>query len=269
VNTVSFSAPPSSELPRREQRDARDREEKRVLGDRLDRAVPSLRMGYQPIVRVSTKEIIAYEALVRPQDPELGTPALLLDAAEKTDRLAEVGRAIRASVSRTLWTSGRRVHVFVNLHARDLFDDSLFEESAPLSAFAGQVTLEITERASLRDVPDLRARIDLLQSLGFRIALDDLGAGYAGLSLLAQLHPDVVKLDMSFTRGIETDSIKQKLVRSMRQLCEELGTTFVVEGVETRAELAQLTGLGCDVFQGELFGMAGEPFLEVDWKKTA
>jgi len=244
---------------------ATEREAKRELGEQLDRAVPNLLMAYQPIVRASAREIVAYEALVRPQGPDLDNPGLLFDAAERTERLQEVGRAIRSSVARTLWTADRRVQVYVNLHPRDLFDDSLFEESAPLSAFAGQVTLEITERASLREVSDLRARIDILQSLGFRIAIDDLGAGYSGLSSLTELRPDVVKLDMSFTRGIEDDSTKQTLVRSVRQLCAEIGTMLVIEGVETKAELARLRELGCDVFQGRLFGMADAPFRQVDW----
>ena len=130
---------------------------------------------------------------------------------------------------------------------------------------APQVTFELTERASLHDVPDLRARIDVLQSLGFRIAIDDLGAGYADLSSFTELRPDVVKLDMSFTRGIVTDTTKQTLVRTMRNLCEEIGTTFVVEGVETSEELERLYELGCDVFQGRFFAMPDTTFPAIEW----
>jgi EAL domain-containing protein (putative c-di-GMP-specific phosphodiesterase class I)/ActR/RegA family two-component response regulator len=244
---------------------ATEREARRELGEQLDRAVPSIRMAFQPIVRLSTRETLAYEALVRPQIDELSSPLKLFHAAERTERLHEVGRAIRASVARSLWTAERRVQVYVNLHPRDLFDDSLFEESAPLSAFAPQVTFELTERESLHDVTDLRARIDVLQSLGFRIAIDDLGAGYADLSSLTELRPDVVKLDMSFTRGIAADATKQMLVRSMRSLCDEIGTTFVIEGVETTEELERLHELGCDVFQGRLFAVPEAAFPAVEW----
>jgi EAL domain-containing protein (putative c-di-GMP-specific phosphodiesterase class I) len=94
-----------------------------------------------------------------------------------------------------------------------------------------------------------------LRNLGFRIAVDDLGAGYAGLSSFSQLEPDFVKLDMSLVRGIDASSSKSSLVRSMVHVCtQELGMRVVCEGVETKAERDTLEGLGADLLQGYLFG---------------
>lgn len=269
--------------------------------DHVGRALTRFEMAYQPIVRYSTREVVAYEALVRPQDPVLGSPDKLFRAAELADRLADVGRAIRASVARTLAAPGahraveparfrgqRRAKVsleppspgpwgtitippaetpalFVNLHPKDLADDALFDASAPLSRYASRVTLEVTERASIEEVPDWQRRIEALRELGFKIALDDLGAGYAGLSAFLELHPDVVKLEMAFARGIAHDTTKQRLVESLAQLCAQTKTMLVIEGIETREQLDAFRELGCDVFQGWLFARPGPAFPAVGW----
>ena len=143
--------------------------------------------------------------------------------------------------------------LFVNLHPRDLLDPQLFSRGAPLSAIADRVVLEITERASLDDIFDTRARVAELRTLGYQIALDDLGAGYAGLNSFAQLEPDFVKLDMALIRGVAHEPTKQKLIRSMRLLCGEMGIGVISEGIETAEERDALLGLGCDLMQGYLF----------------
>ena len=125
--------------------------------------------------------------------------------------------------------------------------------------------LEVTERASLLKMGDVRARVAELRALGFRIAIDDLGAGYAGLSSFAALEPEVVKLDMSLVRDVDRTLTKQKLVRSMTSLCKELGIAVVAEGVETVGELECLLDLGCDLFQGYLIGRPSKPFVQPVW----
>jgi EAL domain-containing protein (putative c-di-GMP-specific phosphodiesterase class I) len=134
-----------------------------------------------------------------------------------------------------------------------------------LSRIAPHVVLEITERAPIDEVRDAPAKIAALRELGFRIAIDDLGAGYAGLSSFAQLQPDVVKLDMSLVRGIDRDSTKQRLVRSMLSVCADLGMEAVVEGVETVAERDMLLSLGADLLQGFLLAKPSRPFPGVAW----
>jgi EAL domain-containing protein (putative c-di-GMP-specific phosphodiesterase class I) len=151
--------------------------------------------------------------------------------------------------------------IFSNLHALDLTDDDLFDTSTAFSANAGSVILEITERCSLHRIADVRARIGRLRQLGFRIAVDDLGAGYAGLSSFSQLEPDIAKLDMSLVRGIDTSSRKASLVRAMIAVCrQELDTLVVCEGVETTAERDTLVGLGAQLLQGYLFARPERSF---------
>jgi EAL domain-containing protein (putative c-di-GMP-specific phosphodiesterase class I) len=217
-------------------------------------------MAYQPIVSWSGRSVYAYEALVRTDHPTLGRPDELFRAAEDLGRTLEVGRTIRASVAATLIESPEDVCVFVNLHPTDLNDDELFSPVAPLSGFAGRVVLEVSERASLERIPDIRGRVEALRRLGYRVALDDFGAGYAGLSTLRALQPEIVKLDMSLVRDIHLDGVKQTLVSSMVSLCRQLGMTVVAEGVENAAEREGLVEQGADIFQGFHFGRPGPAF---------
>jgi EAL domain-containing protein (putative c-di-GMP-specific phosphodiesterase class I) len=114
-------------------------------------------------------------------------------------------------------------------------------------------------------VKDLRARIATLREMGFRIAVDDLGAGYAGLTSFALLEPEIVKLDMSLVRDVHLNSTKQKLVRSMTALARDMGMMVVGEGVETMEERQALEALGCDLLQGYLFAKPSKPFPTVTW----
>jgi EAL domain-containing protein (putative c-di-GMP-specific phosphodiesterase class I) len=104
-----------------------------------------------------------------------------------------------------------------------------------------------------------------LRAVGFRIAIDDLGAGYAGLTSFALLEPEIVKIDMTLTRGIDQSPVKQKLVRSMSTLCREMGMTIVTEGVETRDERDTLLAIGCDLLQGYLFARPAKGFPKPAW----
>ena len=225
------------------------------LDGRFSAAIDSLWIAYQPIVRWPAQEVYGYEALVRSADPELPMPGLLFDAAERLGRVQELGMRIRDAVSQTISGAPAGALIFTNLHALDLTHEGLYALEAPLTLHAERVVLEVTERSSLQRIEDLRERMRRLRNLGFRIAVDDLGAGYAGLSSFSQLEPDFVKLDMSLVRGIAASSSKSSLVRSMVHVCtQELGMRVVCEGVETKAERDALEGLGADLLQGYLFG---------------
>jgi len=201
---------------------------------------------------------------LRSAEPKLGNPGLLLVAAETLGRLPDLGRTIRKAVA-GIAAEAKDFKLFVNLHTLDLKDETLFSADAPLSAFARNIVLEITERASLDNIADLQTRLKILRDMGYHIALDDLGAGYAGLTSLAQLQPEVVKIDMSLVRDVDKSATKQKLVGSMATLSKEMGMLVVVEGVETVGERDVLVGLGCDLFQGYLFAKPGRPFPSVAW----
>ena len=242
----------------------------KFVGDRaglethFSRALEEIWMAYQPIVLWSEKKVYAYEALLRSGEPTLGNPGVLLSAAEKLGRLHDLGRAIRKAVAGVA-AEMTACKLFVNLHTLDLNDEGLFSSDAPLSKFAKNVVLEITERASLDDIGDVQTRLKTLREMGYHIALDDLGAGYAGLTSLAQLQPEVVKLDMSLVRDVDKNVTKQKLVGTMANLSKEMGMLVVVEGVETIGERDALVSLGCDLFQGYLFAKPARPFPSVAW----
>ncbi len=112
----------------------------------------------------------------------------------------------------------------------------------------------ITERTALEEVSDIASRVARLREMGYRLAVDDLGAGYAGLASFARIEPDVVKLDMSLVRGVDGSPLKQSVVRSVVGLAEDLGIEVISEGIEVVAERDTLADLGCRLFQGYLFG---------------
>lgn len=233
------------------------------LVTRFERALESLWAAYQPIVSVREKKIFGYEALLRSTEPSLPNPGAVVDAAERLGRLETLGRRMRRKAAEPVAANPRASSLFVNLHTADLLDPDLLSPDAPLSAIAHRVVLEITERASLDRVKDLRGRIAALREMGFRIAVDDLGAGYAGLTSFALLEPEIVKLDMTLVRDIHKSATKQKLVASMADLCRDMGMMVVGEGVENVDERDALVGLGCDLLQGYFFAKPGKPFPEV------
>ena len=230
------------------------------LEARYASAVDKLWVAAQPIVSWSGRRIFAYETLLRTDEPTLRSPLDFFDAAERLGRAAELGRIIRGHVANLMREAPKNAHIFVNLHPADLEDDELYADGGALTPFAGQVVLEITERAALDQIHELGSRVTRLRTLGYRIAIDDLGAGYAGLTSFAQLEPEVVKVDMSLVRGIDGSAVKQKLVRSIIALCTELGIQLVAEGIETPAERDTLVTLGGDLCQGYLFAKPGRGF---------
>jgi EAL domain-containing protein (putative c-di-GMP-specific phosphodiesterase class I)/CheY-like chemotaxis protein len=235
----------------------------------FDRTLESLWVAFQPIVQVGSRSVYAYESLLRSSEPALPHPGAVLDAAERLGRLDQLGRVIRAKAAGHVAQAPDVPRLFVNLHVRDLLDPDLLDPEAALTKLAHRVVLEITERSSLEDVRDARKRVAALRELGFKIAVDDMGAGYAGLSSFALLEPDVVKLDMSLIRDIHESSTKQRVVRSMTELSRGLGIEVVAEGVETVNERDTLLELGCDILQGYLFAKPAKPFPVVNWGDLA
>ena len=223
------------------------------LETRFQSARDKLWMAMQPIVSWSRRTVLAYEALARTDEPTLRSPADLFDAAERLGQTRDLGRAIRASVAALIPEAPEASPVFVNLHPTDLEDPELLSKDSPLARFAPRVVLEITERAALEQVNGLRERVSALRQLGYQIAIDDLGAGYAGLSSLAAIEPDVVKADMSLVRGIEESAVKKKLLGAIVTLCGDLRIQLVVEGIETATERDHVNHLGADAMQGYLF----------------
>lgn len=235
--------------------------ERARLSDDLSLAMEGMWMAFQPIVHGSGRGLYGYEALVRSAHSPLARPEEILKAAEQLGRLGELGQAIHARVARAARGAPEGAAILVNLHPWDLRSESLLAPGSPLADIADRVVLEITERASLENVSELRPRIDALRRQGFRIAVDDLGAGYAGLTCVADLAPDIVKIDMSLVRGVDGDPTRRRLVRAITDLSAELGIRTVAEGVETVAERDVLAEMGCDLMQGFLFARPAPGFV--------
>lgn len=237
------------------------------LGDRaslevgFERALGRIWMAFQPIVRSHNGAVFGYEALLRSDEPSLPTPNALFDAAERLGRVHELSRLARSQIARRLKDAPPGTVVFVNLHTLDLGDDALYSRSEPLSAVADRVVLEITERANFDAVVDVPQRVARLRELGYRIAVDDLGAGYAGLTAFAQLVPEVVKIDMSLVRDVSWDLVRQRLVGAVIEASRSLRMLTVAEGVESAEERDTLTALGVELQQGFLFAKPSPDFV--------
>jgi EAL domain-containing protein (putative c-di-GMP-specific phosphodiesterase class I)/CheY-like chemotaxis protein len=230
------------------------------LEGRFQRAIEQLLLVFQPVVHWRERRVVGYEALLRSEEPDLDTPALLLDAAARLGRGRELSRLIRAEVARRAPEAPAGAQLFVNLLAADLLDEQLCSPRAPLSALAGRVVLELSERASFDELLGAAERVAALRKLGFRIALDDVGAGYAGLTALTQLRPDYVKIDYGLISSLERNPLKQSIVGTIGKLGRELGLLVVAEGIETAEERDSAADLGCDHQQGFLFGRPAQDF---------
>lgn len=224
------------------------------LDEQLDEALDRLWVALQPITDAHGAGIVAFEALMRSEHEALRTPPAVLDAAARLGRQFDVDRTVRSRVAAHLPLLPDDVRVFVNLMPESIGDPLLTSDADPLAPWSHRLVWEITERAGLEGIPNLDDRLVALRSRGARIALDDLGAGYAGLNSFAELSPDIVKFDMELVRDIDRSPTRSKLVGSMVRLCRDLDIRTVAEGIETEAERETVVALGCDLLQGYLLG---------------
>ena len=229
------------------------------LEARFASAVEKLWVAAQPIVSWSGRSIFAYETLLRTDEPTLRSPLRLLRRRRAAGAAAELGRHHPRATWRPLIARTRPSgHVFVNLHPADLEDPELYADDGALTPYAEQVVLEITERAALDGIHELGEPRDPAARRSATASPSTTSApATPGSTSFAQLEPEVVKVDMSLVRGIDTSPVKQKLVRSIIALCTELGIQLVAEGIETTAERDALIDLGGDLCQGYLFARAG------------
>ena len=230
----------------------------------FDRAMASVYLTYQPIIRTRNGTVFGWEALLRTREPAVDGPLAFIALAEGLGRVRELSRSVRSQVCRAAKHARGRVF-FVNLHPDDLLDDDLFDPAARLSLLASDIILEITERSPLDAIPDVKDRIRRLRALGFRIAIDDLGSGFSGLTSIAILQPEFVKLDRSLLSGMDGEPTKRRLVGSITSLSRDMGISVVAEGVETDAERHAAADLGCDLMQGFFFRRPEELRSEEDF----
>jgi EAL domain-containing protein (putative c-di-GMP-specific phosphodiesterase class I) len=225
-------------------------------------------MHYQPIVDITTTEVVGFEALMRWWHPERGwvPPNVFIPLAEMNELILDLGAfALREAVSAaSSWectgTQTRRPYVTVNLSAHQFHDSSLvsmIEEVLTQSGLTPErLIIEITESVALLDVAETLAMIEDLSRLGVGIALDDFGTGYTSLSYLALLHPRIIKIDQSFVSPTQESVRNDTLLETIISLGNKLEVTLLAEGIETPAQLERLRHLCCELGQGYLFSPA-------------
>lgn len=237
----------------------------RHVVEQLEAALEQASIVLQPIVDANGR-LFAHECLLRTDHEVLSNPTQLLDAAVRLARQGDVDRRVRRHAAEVLSTSDVGAALFVNLVPDSLLDPLLHSDDDPLAPWAHRVVLEVTERVDLDTIPGVDEAVGRLRARGFRIALDDLGSGFSGLTSFARLQPDVVKFDMALVRGVHGNTTRGGLIRSMTRLCRDMGILTVAEGVEEREELDEVLRLGCDLIQGYLIGRpASAPSTSVDW----
>ncbi len=234
-----------------------------------------LAMHYQPIVRLSTNEVVGFEALMRWHHAERGwvPPAEFIPLAEESELIVDLGAfALHESiVAAGAWgRSNGSLHepyVTVNLSARQFHDPGLIDrvkqELDACALPADRLIIEITEGVALGEgrIADTLKVIRQLTAVGIGVALDDFGTGYSSLSYLSDLDPLVIKIDQRFVRPQEQTRHSDKLLEAIVSLGHTLGMTTLAEGIETSDQLEQLRELHCSLGQGFLFSPA-VPFAE-------
>jgi EAL domain-containing protein (putative c-di-GMP-specific phosphodiesterase class I) len=254
-----------AEVRRRAHEVTRREDAESDLSHRFESALSGLYMVFHPVVHWSEREVFGFEALMRTTERSLGNPLELLHVAERLGRVHELGRTVRRLCALAAAEAPESTVLLVNLHPFDLTDPELLAKSSPLSRLAERVVIEITERAQLESVPDAESRIAALREIGFRVAIDDIGAGYSGLNTFALLRPDFVKVDMALVRQIDQSPVKRRLTTLLVQLCTDLGIGVIAEGVETAQERDTLLEIGCDLLQGYLFARPAAPMPAPTW----
>ena len=218
---------------------------------------------FQPLVALNDQRIVGAEALVRWDYPEHGilSPAQFIELAEDNGAILSIGEAVLEQACRRAkgWRDalGVKLDISVNLSARQFQQAGLEDQIARVLHATGidpsQVCLEITESLAMDDVELTSDVLTKLHGLGIRLAIDDFGTGHSSLGYLARFPIDIIKVDQSFVRDINEDPVKSAIVSAVVALSLAIGSTTVVEGVETLPELEQLQALGCDLAQGFYF----------------
>ena len=218
-------------------------------------------MAFQPIVDVETGAVFAHEALVR--GPEGQGAASILEVVDDRSRYAFDQqcrvRAIQLAAKLDLPRDGARLSI--NFLPNAVYEPraciQLTLATARATGFPlDRLIFEFTENERV-DADHLGRILKAYREMGFATAIDDFGAGYAGLSLLARFQPDIVKLDMELVRGIDAEPVKRTLVGAIGRACQDLGVAVLAEGVETAGEHRALRDLGVRLQQGYLFARPG------------
>ncbi|AOE61690.1 bifunctional diguanylate cyclase/phosphodiesterase [Pseudomonas corrugata] len=219
---------------------------------------------FQPIVCLSERRILGYEALTRgPSNSPLHSPIALLSVARQAGRLSELELACRRSACQRFNEQKLPGKLFLNVSPESLLE-SAHQTGRTLQLLQdfgippSQVVIELTEQTPIDDFQLLQNALHHYRAMGFSIALDDLGAGYSSLRLWSELRPDYVKIDRHFIDGIHQDALKREFVGSILKIARTSRSQVIAEGIELPEELAVLMEMGVDLVQGYLLARPQE-----------
>ena len=227
-------------------------------GDELMRIIrdEAITPVFQPIVSLRDGSVLGYEALSRgPAGTEMESPDMLFQVAEAVKEIWELERLCRAKALAAMQYSQVDSMLFLNVNP-SVAEDVKFQKGFTKD-YLGQfgiepdrVIFEITERSASQNIDEFKRIISYYKGQQYKIAIDDAGAGYSGLNLITDLNPHYLKLDMQLIRGIDRDTVKQALVKSLQEFAKVTGTYLIAEGIETREELEKLIHIGVRYGQG-------------------
>lgn len=219
---------------------------------------------FQPILEMAGRKVCAYEALIRgPAGSEVASPNLLFNLAAHAELVPELDRACCECTFTSAAGMPKEVLLFANV-VPALINDPLFRAQVVNQGVYGvdpkRLVLELNEGVAIRSYEVLSHGIAELRAHGVRVAVDDLGAGYANLDYVLRLRPDFLKLDISLIHGVHESPVKRALVSSMVEVGHAVGATLIAEGIEERAEYEALVSLGVRWGQGFLFARPSAGF---------
>jgi EAL domain-containing protein (putative c-di-GMP-specific phosphodiesterase class I) len=221
----------------------------------------SLQPAFQPIYELKTGKVFGFEVLTRKEDSVFETIPEIFETAAQMGRVGDLGR-----VQRTLAIKRAPAKpLFVNVHPAEFDYPLLVRPDDPLFRHPEDVYLEITESAPLSYFEQCTNVLGELRKKGIRVAVDDFGAGFSNVKYIADLSPDIVKLDRELVSGVREGTRQFKLLISIVRLCNDMGARVVAEGIETAEELVVAERAGVDFCQGYLLGRPAPDAREEEW----
>lgn len=223
-----------------------------TAGERLDFG---FEYAYQPIVDMQTQTVFAHEALVR--GPQGESAMSVLQQVNDHNRY-RFDQACRVKAIKGASALGMGEHLSINFLPNAIYKPELCIRTTLAAAKAfnfplDHIIFEVTEGERVDDGPWFAQILREYKRCGFKTAIDDFGAGYAGLSLLADFQPDLIKIDMGLVRDIDTNRARRVIVRSLVRMCAELNIRVIAEGIETAGERDALRDEGIHLMQGYFF----------------
>jgi EAL domain-containing protein (putative c-di-GMP-specific phosphodiesterase class I) len=221
-----------------------------------------LYVAMQPVVDLRNRRVFSHEALLRSKVPELKSPLTIIEAAIANDFMGTLGRSLREMSL----TACPDTALFINVNPAEFDEGWLVRPDDPIFRHDHPVFLEITESVPLSHYRMCHGVLKEIRSKGVFLAIDDLGAGYSNFKYIADLAPEVVKLDRELIAGVHKEPRLFKLMRSIVRLCEDLGAKVVAEGIETIDELKAVVDSGAHYGQGYLLARPALPIPAVNWE---